>query len=131
MIRVFLSLPMNGRSEDEIQKQISQMILQIRDSELFDNEEIQYIDNRNYKPLELMSEAREPRLLYLGQAIKKIGCCDVLALGSGWTNARGCRIERAVADEYDIPVIQTEFIGTYLQIEGYKDKLRSRINPPT
>lgn len=105
MKKIFLSLPMNGRSDKEISDQIEEMKAKFLLKNPFgEGEEIVFVDNleNDIDPSRCIDVKTEP-LLYLGEAIRKLAYCDGVYFGRGWTTARGCQIEREVAYTYDIP----------------------------
>ena len=98
MIKVFLSQPMNGRSEEEIAVERTAVSKAIRNTHK--GEDVEIIDT-------FISEAHDekhPGLLYLAESIRMLDEADEIWMLSGWENARGCRIERACAEAYGIPV---------------------------
>ena len=103
-MKVFLSLPMSGRTDEEINNQIKEMTEAVENHFVIDRYLVIH-DNFDYKPTTLLeSDPVTIPLLYLGQAIKKIGMCDAVVFGENWERARGCRIEFLVAKEYDVPI---------------------------
>lgn len=104
MLRVFISVPMSGRSNEEVLKQIEDVKRDVLENHIYGDEEIMFVDNLEYEPKSLL-EANPviPNLLYLGQAVKKMGMCNAVVFAPGWDNARGCRIEFDVAIEYGLP----------------------------
>lgn len=52
-------------------------------------------------------EDRTP-LLLLGKSIEKLSMVDAVYFVKGWDKARGCRIERAICEEYDIEIIDED-----------------------
>lgn len=115
--KLFISLPMSGRDEDEI--------LSIRD----------YI-YKIMKPLgyELMEtyyreDAPEDagRLWYLGRSIQDLGLADLVIFAPGWRLAKGCLSEHYICDRYNIPHVYwaetTEaIVKTMLELEEEDDK---------
>lgn len=109
MKRVFLSLPMNGRTNEEIWQQIKNMKYAYgkhysEQGNIAD--EIEFVHNMLTEPEEelfdLIDGVKTKPLLYLGSAITKMSQCDEVLFGAGWEWARGCRIEAKVAREYGI-----------------------------
>lgn len=102
---VFVSVPMNGKEEEEILRQIQiteQKYLNLIGCTLDD---VYFYDNHHAcRNLEI----HEPNagLRYLGIAIGMLANCDAAIFGKGWTKARGCRIEHMCCEEYGIPTIQ-------------------------
>lgn len=43
-------------------------------------------------------------VIYLGESIKLLAEADAIYLMPGWEQGRGCRIEKQVAEEYNIPI---------------------------
>lgn len=93
MIKVFISQPMNGRTEAEILAEREQAVLYIKQA--YPNDEIEVLDTYfkgyNGKPLE-----------YIGKSIMMLAQADVAYFCSGWDKARGCRIEYQCAVEYGV-----------------------------
>ena len=96
MVRLFISQPMRGRSDDEITaerdyvKAAAERILK---------EEVKVIDSffqgGDMKPLE-----------YLGESLKLLANADWAWFCDGWERARGCRVENICAREYGVPIIR-------------------------
>lgn len=93
MLKVFISQPMRGRTDEEILKQREQAIEYI--TEQYPSERIEilqsYFDDEETNPLKLLA-----RSLYV------LADADVVCFCPGWTQARGCRVEYDCAKEYDI-----------------------------
>lgn len=114
MKRVFLSLPMSGRSDEDIQAQIEEMKAKFLLANPFDNgEEIVFVDNleNDIDPSSCIDVKTEP-LLYLGEAIRKLAYCDCAYFGKGWSKARGCIVELEACGKYNIPRFFTLSDGT-------------------
>lgn len=45
---------------------------------------------------------------YLGKALQKMAECDAVYFAEGWELARGCAIERAVAEKYGLIIMEGE-----------------------
>lgn len=60
---------------------------------------------------ELMLED-ERALFYLGRTIMTMRLCDVVYFCKGWDNARGCKVEHAVAEAYGLEIIYEEDVPT-------------------
>lgn len=102
-MKIFLSLPMSGRTDEEIRNQIDEMERIIIESGLFEGQEIEFVHNldNDIDPKGCLDLKHEP-LLYLGEAIRKMAFCDAIALGKGWNTARGCNIEYDAARLYGL-----------------------------
>lgn len=93
MKKVFLSLPMSGFTDEEILENIKFFMQKY----LHDDE----IPIHNF-----MIPPKDCGPLYcLGEAIKKMDNCDAIMLHPSWASARGCRIEKEVAEAYGLEVI--------------------------
>ena len=100
MRSVFLSVPMNGKTDDEIKDELDYLKTHLRPEDVA-------VDNFIEKP------ANSERLYCLAEAIKKIGECDAIILHPNWRSSKGCRIEYRVAIEYGIPIIL--YRGLYME----------------
>lgn len=105
-LRVFISVGMNGRDHEEITADLTRADENIRkfctEEYDIDNTEICIIDNYKCEP----SIANPSRLWYLGEAIKKLGLCDVCYFVKGWQNHKGCIIEMEVCKLYGIKIVE-------------------------
>lgn len=103
-MNVFVSLPMHGRSEEEVTQEMRRIFGEFREwndnAKVFLNKDDHYTLIDNYHK-DLPEDA--PRLVYLGDSIQKMVLADVIIFAPGWREAKGCRIERLLAQEYDIP----------------------------
>lgn len=103
MKRVFISQPMNGVTEKKILK-VREEAKQYIESIL--GEEVEIIDsNINVEGgPSIKYKSREP-VWYLGESIKLMADADYVYFTLGWSGARGCIIERQVAEDYGIDII--------------------------
>ena len=105
MKRIFLSLPMSGRSDEEIMAQIEEMkAMFLLKNPLDKGEEIEFVHNleNDINPIRYIDVKTEP-LLYLGEAIRKLAYCDAVYFAKGWKSVRGCIIEWQTCAKYGIP----------------------------
>lgn len=97
MKKVFISIPMNGRSEMEILKEIEEITNYIHHTFGEDIDVVHslwtMLPNKGYL---------NPRIYYLGWALLRMGRCDTVVFAKGWKEAKGCRIEEQVAIEYGL-----------------------------
>ena len=97
MKKLFISQPMNGKSDDDILKERKMAIK--RAKEVL-NDDIEVLDTffddfeENAKPLH-----------YLARSIEYLAEADVAYFVEGWNRARGCKIEHQCASEYGIQCI--------------------------
>lgn len=94
-MRVFLSQPMNGRSDQEILNE-RQEILELLQTKFLDVELLDtfFTDACQWGPLQC-----------LGKAIELLADADCAFFAAGWEQARGCRIEHACCEEYKIRIL--------------------------
>lgn len=97
MKKLFISQPMNGKSDDDILKERKMAVK--RAKEIL-NDDIEVLDTffddfeENAKPLH-----------YLARSIEYLAEADVAYFVEGWNRARGCKIEHQCASEYGIQCI--------------------------
>lgn len=107
MLRVFISVPMSGKSDGEIRRDIDKVQQEILYKHWFGDEEIEFVHNlltpTEVELFDLLEKPVTKNLLYLGTAITKMASCNAVVFAPDWDKARGCRIEFDVAKEYEIP----------------------------
>lgn len=94
MKKLFISKPMNGKTDDEILAVRASAIQAAQDSL---GEEVEVIDSFFQNA---PSEARP--LWYLGKSLELLSTADIAYFAQGWDKMRGCRIENQCAKEYGI-----------------------------
>lgn len=98
MLKVFISQPMNGRSEQEIKQEREQIISNLTER----YGEIDVLDSyfEDYNP-----ENGCVPMKYLAKSIELLADADIAYFAYGWEEARGCRIENQCAIEYGIALV--------------------------
>ncbi len=95
MIKLFISQPMRGRSDEEITAEREYVKLA---AERILKEDVMVIDSffkdGDMKPLE-----------YLGESLKLLAGADWVWFCKGWEQARGCKIENQCARKYGISIL--------------------------
>lgn len=96
MKKLFISQPMNGKSEEDIRKVRKIAVKQAKKVLGEDVEVLEtYIDlGEDAKPLE-----------YIGESIKILAKADIVFMCDDWHKYRGCYIEQLCATNYYIPII--------------------------
>lgn len=96
-LKIFISQPMKGKSNEEIQKRREEIKEECR--RMFGAEQVEFVDSffKNAP-----HDARP--LWYLGEAIKKMSTANFAIFDEDWQNARGCRIEHECALQYGLGV---------------------------
>jgi len=98
MKKLFISQPMNGKSDDEILQERQEAIAIAKE---IIGEDVEVLDTffddfpDDAKPLQ-----------YLARSIEYLAKADVAYFAPGWENARGCKIEHECAIEYGIEKIE-------------------------
>ena len=98
MKKLFISQPMNGKTDEEILAQRTEAINLV---EKYLGEKVEVIDSF----FQGAPHDATP-LWYLGESIKLLGTADVVYFAMGWEHYRGCRIEHQCANEYGKLVIE-------------------------
>lgn len=109
MKNVFISVGMKGRTEEEIEKEITEMAESIK--RIFGD--VNVIDNFDCE----IPEGNNDRLYQLGEAIKKLGNCQFVVTGKNYENYHGCCVEVCTAKEYGIPVCDIDTINDILRFK--------------
>lgn len=96
MLKLFVSMPMNGFSDAEIRDCMSEA-----------HAEAERIMGQPLELLETVFDYHEGThpLVYLGESIKKMAEADVVYFHLGWKQARGCFVEHIAAVKYGKTVI--------------------------
>lgn len=103
-MKILISQPMNGKSNNEIKKEREELI------EKFENLHIEVVNN-------IIEESADPKiyneyhpaLFYLSKTIDIMAQVDAVYFMDGWEEARGCRVEREICKEYDILILDRRF----------------------
>ena len=96
MKKLFVSVPMKGRTEEEIRKTIDKMK---KIAEIFEGEELELIESYiEDNPPKDNNQA----IWFLGESLKKLAQADVFVGITGAWDWNGCQIESDVASRYGI-----------------------------
>ena len=96
MKKLFVSVPMKGRTEEEIKESIQKMK---KIAEIYEGEELELIDSYiEDNPPKNSKEA----IWYLSESIKKLAQADVFIGIRESFDWNGCQIERETAEKYGI-----------------------------
>lgn len=100
MKRLFISQPMNGKTEEEI---LAVREKAIESAKRNIGEDVEVIDSyfEDYNP-----ENGCVPLKYLSKSLELLADADIAYFAKGWEDARGCRIENQCAIAYGIEVIE-------------------------
>lgn len=89
--KIFISQPMKGRTDEEIMQERNEIMAK------WTNKSVEFIDSFFCEPGKNSTDS-------LGKSISLMGEADLVVFAPGWEDARGCRIEHAVAKEYGIQI---------------------------
>ena len=118
MIKLFISQPMRGKTDDEIQQERDRIFRQV--SEDMDDQ-VELIDSffRGYED--------EHPLVLLGRSIELMAQADLVYFAVGWEEARGCVIEHKCAKAYGkevaIEIDYSKYPGLQDKVEAAKKRI--------
>lgn len=104
-MRVMISMPMNGRNEAEVKEQKQKI------KEAFAKLHIDVVNNIFLE--EKAQGYNYPALFYLAKSIDVMGKVDAVYFVKDWATARGCRIERQIAEAYGVKILNYDFLDEY------------------
>lgn len=89
-MKIMISQPMKGKTNEQIRQERAELVKEL--------------EEQGHEVIDTIFEnapADEDTAIYmLSQSIRYIGKVDAVVFMPGWENARGCRIEYEVADNY-------------------------------
>ena len=91
-MRVFISQPMNGRSNRSIVEERKPIV------EKYEQSGWEVIDS-------VLNLGPADALIYLAESIKLLNDADRVVMMKGWAKSRGCRIEHEIAVAYGKDVV--------------------------
>lgn len=97
MKKLFISLPMAGRSEEEIRNKMAEYK---KNAEYLMGEELELIDS--FIEENIPNSVKDFGVWCLGKSIMMMANADVVYFGRGWRSARGCIVEYEAAYRYKI-----------------------------
>lgn len=92
MKKVFISVGMHGRDAHEVEQDLVRAKLNIK--KLY-GDDVEFIDNWS-----TVGPDNCNRLWYLGEAIKKLGGCEICYFVKGWRKHKGCVAEYEICKIY-------------------------------
>ena len=99
MKRLFISQPMNGRTDEDIKDERDRLARKVSKAI---GENVEIIDSL-FKN-KFLNPKKNSDLQCLGQSLEQMANADIAYFAKGWRNARGCRIEHECALAYGIQV---------------------------
>lgn len=119
MKKLFVSVPMRGRTEEEIKASIQKMK---KIAEIYEGEELELIDS--YIEDNPPKDSKEA-IWYLGESLKKLAQADVFIGIDDAYDWNGCYIERDTAQRYSV---KTYIASARYVIDDY-DALVQKLYP--
>lgn len=132
-MKVFISQPMKGRTDEEIQSERKKIIKKIKE----DHDGVKIIDN-------VIKDTDDDcsRVCCLSESIKLLSEADAAYFAEGWKDADGCVIEHMICEKYDIEILEDDDDGDERKkevqkliddeeeaIKGYEDALEIEYRP--
>lgn len=108
-VRLFVSQPMRGKSDEEIESEREDLIAIAKDV-YAGRGEVEVIDSFFKGGLDVPAGAKAP-LYYLSKSLELLATADVAIFAEDWREARGCRIEHECADGYGVARIELPVEG--------------------
>lgn len=102
MNKLFVSTPMRGREIEDIRARMNYILSAV--NKLVPSE------SEKYELLDTIWQEPEPddirhHCYYLGKSISALSQADLVVFDVDWYEATGCRFEKWVCDNYDIPYL--------------------------
>lgn len=113
-MKVFISVPMRGRTDEEILDDIEDAKCKLAMANSENDEPIYYVDN--FVKTAFEAGIKNYSIWCLGRAIQKMSECDAIYFCPGWKKARGCLIERQVAIEYGLMCLYQDETGIIFDV---------------
>lgn len=90
-MKIFVSMPMNGKTDEQIRKEFEEKKKYIKEQWGFNPEMV--IDS-------VIGDGADDLVKYLARSIYLMSDANIVFFASGWEQARGCKIEHEVAIAY-------------------------------
>lgn len=97
-MRVFISQPMRGKTDEEILRERDEAIKEIKKNI---SDDIEVIDSFHQS-----APINDRPLWSLGKSLELLSTADIAYFCRGWDLARGCRIEHQCCLEYGIKIFE-------------------------
>lgn len=101
-MKIFISQPMKGKTDEEILSERNRAINKIKETVY--EEDVEIVDSF-LKDIKVPNSVNEP-LYYLGNSLILLSTANIAYFIKGWNEARGCKIEHECAVQYGLKVIE-------------------------
>ena len=96
-MKIFISQPMRGKTNAEI---LAERERAIKAAKAKWGDDVEALESFFQG-----APAEAKPMWFLGESLKVMADADAIILCKGWSEARGCKVEIATADEYKLPVL--------------------------
>lgn len=103
MIKIFISQPMGGRTDEEILLEKAAIIKELQ--VCYTGQRFEILDSF----IEDAPSVKNKSLFYLGKSIEILSQADMAVFSIDWENYRGCVIEYECCKAYNIPTIYQNY----------------------
>ena len=97
--KAMISQPMKGMSRDDILA-ARECAIAFLTERGYDVEDTFFTDDGF-----ISDDTKNVSIAYLAKSIEAMSKCDAVYFCKGWANARGCKIEHKIAEEYGLIII--------------------------
>ncbi len=101
-MKVMISIPMDGEMESVIKMKMEKLINK------FNKLHIEVVDS--YFREDPPQEYNNKGLYYMARSIEVMARCDAIFFADGWQRSKGCQVERLVAQQYGLKILDKEFL---------------------
>lgn len=108
---VFISLPMNGLSDEYVKANIEAAKTAYLAVTKLDITQVAFVDTMNNPDPPDTIDKDKIGVWYLGHSLIHLANCDEAFFWFDWEKARGCQIEHDVCIQYGIPTMDVDTIG--------------------
>ena len=109
-MKVFISQPMTGKTQEEIEETYKKAVEDIKKRFIHDDMlPLEFLSTRNYiLPRCFTRGGHHQGIATLSHAIQVLSMADAVYFCEGAEESRGCAVEHAVAKVYGIPMFRPE-----------------------
>ena len=99
-MKVFVSVAVRGRSDADVAAEKQAILGRVRKAYPGEAAELIDTDIAEFAPM----DGDKAGVWYLGKSLELLAAADLACFADGWRDARGCRMERAVCEAYNVPI---------------------------
>lgn len=115
-MKVMISLPMNGKTDDEIYTETKKITDKLNELHI-------EVVASNFKQ-DPPDTCQHPPLFYMAKSIDMISKVDAVFFHKDWRYGRGCRIEREICRVYGVKILDWNFAFEEEENIRYKNSTR-------